>query len=55
MNKPNASESGLPQVPNDPSNGIPDITPEQWARLRARSRQYEEDFVPTQSLFPDLR
>lgn len=36
----------------DPQLDIPDFTPEQWAWIQERSRQWEDDYVPTSSLFP---
>jgi hypothetical protein len=33
---------------------VPDFTPEQWEWLKAKTREYEKDFVPTRSLFPGL-
>lgn len=36
----------------DPQADIPDFTPEQWAWIQERSRQWEENYVPTSSLFP---
>ena len=55
MHQPPPSEKKQAEGSNDPLQDIPEFTPEQLAKLKARSRQYEADFVPTQSLFPDLR
>lgn len=55
MHQPPPSEKKQAEGSDDPLQDIPDFTPGQWAKLKARSRQYEENYVPTQSLFPDFR
>jgi|JI8StandDraft_2_1071088.scaffolds.fasta_scaffold08547_6 hypothetical protein len=33
---------------------VPDLTPEQWGRLKAQTHRLEKDYVPTRSIVPGL-
>jgi len=48
-------KSEEPTVDAQPAYELaPDLTPEQWAVIKERSRQWEENYNPTSSLFPDM-
>ena len=33
---------------------IPELTPEQWAWIRAQTRELQENYVPSRSLIPGV-
>ncbi len=52
---PKQKPEELPAVDAQPAYELaPDFTPEQWAVIKERSRQWEENYNPTSSLFPDM-
>ena len=53
--EPNSQESPLQSVMRvETDEGAPDFTPEQWAKIKERSRLLEDGYTPTVSLIPGV-